>query len=103
MRQLQHQLLELVLTALKWQAAAQCWGVTYQQRGLVGAVVFDTFGYHVPAERMPNGLWRRRTNVGYVSNMAVAPGARRCVRTRTEAFLSTSCTCISADALDVQP
>jgi hypothetical protein len=74
----QQVMLRSFLVALKWEAALENWGVAYQQRGIVGAVVFDTLGYHVPAEYLSNGCWRRRTNVGYLSNVAVAPGSRRC-------------------------
>ena len=75
---LQMRLLRLLMTSLGWGAAVPAWGTTHQERGILGAVVFDTFGFHIPAERMCNGRWRRRTNVGYISNMAVAPSARRC-------------------------
>lgn len=77
---LQTRLLHLLMASLQWQAALPAWGTTHAERGILGAVVFDTFGFHIPAERMTNGRWRRRTNVGYISNMAVAPAARRCVR-----------------------
>jgi hypothetical protein len=77
LRFVQARALEVLLGLMDWQDALTCWGVSHQQRGIVGAVVFDTFGFHIPAERMANGQWRRRTNVGYISNMAVAPGSRR--------------------------
>lgn len=70
--------LRAVLSTIKCDAAYRLWGMPYQERGIVGVIVYDTFGFHIPAEHI-GGRWRRRTNVGYISNMAVAPGCRRCV------------------------
>lgn len=69
-----------LLQALEWEGAEENWGVPYQERGIVGAVVYDTLGMHLPAKRMRVGtkwIWKRRTNIAYISNLAVAPGARR--------------------------
>jgi ribosomal protein S18 acetylase RimI-like enzyme len=43
----------------------------------VGALVVDTLGDHTPPVRTPGGGKRRRPRLAYVSNVAVASGARR--------------------------
>jgi hypothetical protein len=70
-------LVRLALWAANQEQVAECWGVSHQQRGMLGTVVYDTFGYHIPS-RFQEGSWYRRRNIGYISNLAVAPGARRC-------------------------
>lgn len=69
-------LVRLALWAANREQVAECWGISYQQRGMLGTVVYDTFGYHIPA-RYQDGYWQRRRNIGYISNLSVAPGARR--------------------------
>jgi len=39
--------------------------------------VVDTLGDHTPPKRLPSGVKKRRQKMAYVSNVAVAPGARR--------------------------
>jgi ribosomal protein S18 acetylase RimI-like enzyme len=43
----------------------------------VGALVVDTLGDHTPPVRTAGGGKRRRPRLAYVSNVAVASGARR--------------------------
>ena len=66
----------LALWALNREKVGECWGVSYQQRGVLGTVVYDTFGFHIPG-KFQDGCWHRRRNIGYISNLAVVPGARR--------------------------
>lgn len=67
----------LLFRLLNCQHVADCWGVSYKQRGMLGTIVYDTFGYHIPGD-FQDGRWYRRRNIGYISNLAVVPGARRC-------------------------
>lgn len=72
-----HLLLKKVLTVLGGKEALTFWGVPHTERGILGTVVFDTLGFHIPGIWSVETGWRRRRNVGYISNLAVAPGARR--------------------------
>lgn len=51
-----------------------------ERLGLLGAVVVDMQGQHLPAERIEKGrfvAYKRPEHVAYISNLAVAPLARR--------------------------
>jgi ribosomal protein S18 acetylase RimI-like enzyme len=52
-------------------------GADFGEKGIVGALVVDTLGDHTPPVRTPGGGKRRRPRLAYVSNVAVASGARR--------------------------
>lgn len=67
-----------LLAAMEWDEAWGAWGVPIQERGIIGTACVDTLGYHVASD-FSDGKWSRRENVAYISNMAVAPGCRRCV------------------------
>ncbi|EIE26357.1 acyl-CoA N-acyltransferase [Coccomyxa subellipsoidea C-169] len=51
-----------------------------ERLGLLGAVVIDMQGQHMPAERIEKGpfvAYQRPEDVAYISNLAVSPAARR--------------------------
>ncbi len=51
-----------------------------ERLGLLGAVVIDMQGQHLPAERIEKGpfvAYQRPEDVAYISNLAVSPAARR--------------------------
>lgn len=75
---LPHEVLRIFLRVLGGEGALEYWGVPHTERGIVGSVVFDTLGFHIPLLWSAELGWERRRNVGYISNLAVAPGARRC-------------------------
>jgi ribosomal protein S18 acetylase RimI-like enzyme len=55
-------------------------GQRYASAGVMGAIVVDTLGDHVPPRRVDvRGVVRqqRRKGIAYLSNLAVAPEARR--------------------------
>eukprot|EP00892_Ulva_mutabilis_P004831 jgi/Ulvmu1/271/UM001_0275.1 len=66
-----------LLRVLGGEDALDWWGIPHTERGILGAVVFDTLGFHIPGLWSAETGWERRRNVGYISNLAVAPGARR--------------------------
>jgi hypothetical protein len=70
-------LLKLILAAVNCSEAADAWGVSHKERGIVGVIVFDTLAYHVPAMWLGKNMWQRRHNVAYISNVAIVPGCRR--------------------------
>lgn len=70
-------MLRTLLKLLGGEKALDYWGVPHTERGMLGAVVFDTLGFHIPGIWSADKGWERRRNIGYISNLAVAPGARR--------------------------
>lgn len=51
-----------------------------ERLGLLGAVVVDMQGQHLPQERVEKGpfvAYKPQENVAYISNLAVSPAARR--------------------------
>lgn len=72
-----HMLLGAILKALGGEGALDFWGVPHTERGILGAIAFDTLGFHIPGLWSSETGWQRRRNIGYISNLAVAPGARR--------------------------
>lgn len=70
-------MLRTLLKLLGGEQALEFWGVPHTERGMLGAVVFDTLGFHIPGVWSADTGWERRRNIGYISNLAVAPGARR--------------------------
>lgn len=52
-------------------------GVDVDAVAVLGAVVIDTFGEHLPPRRLPNGKTQKRPKLAYCSNLAVAEVARR--------------------------
>lgn len=52
-------------------------GADFDALQIVGAAAVDTLGDHTPPKRLPSGVKKQRQKMAYVSNVAVAPGARR--------------------------
>jgi hypothetical protein len=77
-RRVRNALLKLVLAAVNCPEATAAWGISHAERGLVGVIVFDTLAFHVPAVWLGKNKWQRRHNIAYISNVAIAPGCRRC-------------------------
>ena len=74
------QILLSALNAIEMPEARDRWGVPHATRGIVGAVVFDTLGQHIPMQRVVIGglgQWQRRSDVGYISNLCVSRDAQR--------------------------
>ena len=63
--------------SLEWAPSLAGLGADFGEKGIVGALVVDTLGDHTPPVRTAGGGKRRRPCLAYVSNVAVASGARR--------------------------
>lgn len=73
-------MLHALLDFIEMPEAYDTWGMRFDDRGIVGAVVFDCLGEHLPQRKsLVDGVWtwEKRSEVAYVSNLCVAPSMQR--------------------------